>query len=66
VAFLEKLMQKVAKQGSKVVVGNKGYARFLKVAKGSVSIDEASRQSGHPTGRQVCPDHQHQSVSGGI
>jgi hypothetical protein len=39
-AILEKLRQKVAKQGPKAVVGNKGYARFLKVAKGSVSIDE--------------------------
>jgi hypothetical protein len=39
-AILEKLRQKVAKQGPKAVVGNKGYARFLKVAKGSVTIDE--------------------------
>jgi hypothetical protein len=39
-AIIEKLRQKVAKQGPKAVVGNKGYARFLKVAKGSVSIDE--------------------------
>jgi hypothetical protein len=39
-AILEKLRQKVAQQGAKSVVGNKGYARFLKLAKGSVSIDE--------------------------
>jgi len=39
-AILDKLRQKVAKQGPKAVVGNKGFARFLKVAKGSVSIDE--------------------------
>jgi hypothetical protein len=39
-AILEKLRQKVAKQGPKAVVGNKGFARFLKVAKGSISIDE--------------------------
>jgi hypothetical protein len=39
-AILEKLRQTVAKQGPKAVIGNKGYARFLKVAKGSVSIDE--------------------------
>jgi transposase len=41
-AILEKLRQKVAKQGPKAVAGNKGYARFLKVAKGCVSIDEAA------------------------
>jgi hypothetical protein len=41
-AILEKLRQTVAKQGPKALVGNKGYARFLKVAKGSVSIDEAA------------------------
>ncbi|MGQ9689405.1 MAG: transposase [Desulfobaccales bacterium] len=29
-------------QGPKAVVGNKGYVRFLKVAKGSVTIDEAA------------------------
>jgi hypothetical protein len=38
-AILDKLRQTVAEQGPKAVVGNKGYARFLKVAKGSVSID---------------------------
>ena len=41
-AILEKLRQTVAKQGPKALVGNKGYARFLRVAKGSVSIDEAA------------------------
>lgn len=39
-AILDKLRQTVEKQGPKAVIGNKGYARFLKVAKGSVSIDE--------------------------
>jgi hypothetical protein len=39
-AILEKLRQKLAKQGAKAMVGNKGFARFLKVAKGSVSVDE--------------------------
>ena len=34
----------MAKQGPKAVVGNKGFARFLKVAKGSVSIDEDAVQ----------------------
>jgi len=39
-AILDKLRQTVAKQGPKAVIGNRGYARFLKVAKGSVSVDE--------------------------
>jgi len=39
-ALLDKLRQTVAKQGPKAVIGNRGYARFLKVAKGSVSVDE--------------------------
>jgi hypothetical protein len=39
-AILDKLRQTVAKQGPKAVIGNRGYARFLKVARGSVSIDE--------------------------
>jgi hypothetical protein len=39
-AILEKLRQTVEKQGPKAVIGNKGFARFLKVAKGSVAIDE--------------------------
>ena len=32
----------MAKQGPKAVIGNRGYARFLEVAKGSVSVDEAA------------------------
>jgi len=39
-AILEKLREKLAKQGAKAMVGNKGFARFLKVAKGSVTVDE--------------------------
>jgi len=39
-ALLDKLRQTVEKQGPKAVIGNRGYARFLKVAKGSVSVDE--------------------------
>jgi len=39
-AILEKLRQTVEKQGPKAVIGNKGFARFLRVAKGSVSVDE--------------------------
>jgi hypothetical protein len=43
-AILGKLRQTVEKQGPKAVIGNKGFARFLKVAKGGVSIDEAAVQ----------------------
>ncbi|MBM4284629.1 MAG: transposase [Deltaproteobacteria bacterium] len=39
-AILEKLRQKLEKQGLKTLVGHRGYARFLKVARGSVSINE--------------------------
>jgi len=39
-AILEKLRQKLEKQGPKALVGNRGYARFLKMARGSVSINE--------------------------
>jgi hypothetical protein len=39
-AILDKLRQTVEKQGPKAVIGNRGYARFLKVAQGSVTIDE--------------------------
>jgi hypothetical protein len=41
-AILEKLRETVAKPGPKAVIGNRGYARFLKVAKGSVTIDEVA------------------------
>jgi hypothetical protein len=43
-AILEKLRQTLEKQGPKAFIGNKGYARFLKVAKGSVSINEDAVQ----------------------
>jgi len=39
-AILDKLRQTIEKQGAKAVIGNRGYARFLKVAKGSVGVDE--------------------------
>jgi hypothetical protein len=39
-ALLDKLRQTIEKQGAKAVIGNRGYARFLKVARGSVSVDE--------------------------
>ena len=43
-ALLAKLRDTVEKQGPKAVIGNRGFARFLKVAKGSVSIDEEAVQ----------------------
>jgi hypothetical protein len=53
-AILEKLRQKVAKQGPKAVMGNKGYARFLNLAKGSVSIDaEAVKRDARLDGKFV-------------
>jgi hypothetical protein len=37
---MDKLRQTVKKQGPKAAIGNRGYARFLKVAQGSVTVDE--------------------------
>jgi hypothetical protein len=53
-AILDKLRQTVEKQGPKAVIGNRGYARFLKVAKGSVAIDEeAVKQDARLDGKFV-------------
>ncbi len=41
-AILEKLEKTLSSQGPKAVVGNKGFARFLKVKRNSVTIDEAA------------------------
>jgi len=41
-AVLAKLRQTLAHDGPKAVVGNRGYARYLKIAKGSVRLDEAA------------------------
>jgi hypothetical protein len=38
--ILQKLKQTVEKQGAKAVISNRGYARFLKLARGSITIDE--------------------------
>lgn len=38
-ALLEKLEKIIAEQGPKALIGNRGYARFLKVEKGGVSIN---------------------------
>ena len=43
-AIVDKLRRTIEKQGPKAVVGNRGYARFLKVAKGSATIDEDAVQ----------------------
>lgn len=43
-AMLSDLKEKL-KKGPKVLVGNKGYRKYLKVAKGSVRIDEAKVKS---------------------
>jgi arginine repressor len=39
-AILEKLQQIISDRGSKAVIGNKGYARFLKVRKGGITINQ--------------------------
>src|ERR687897_1555370 len=41
-ALLAKLRQTLEHDGPKAVVGNRGYARYLKIAKGGVSLDEAA------------------------
>jgi hypothetical protein len=41
-ALLAKLRQTLAHDGPKAVVGNRGFARYLKITKGSVSLDEAA------------------------
>jgi len=43
-AILEKLRATLSRNGPKAVVGNKGFSRFLKVARGSVTIDEKAVQ----------------------
>lgn len=41
-AILERLSILLKDKGTKSLVGNKGFARFLKIQKGSVGIDEAA------------------------
>ena len=41
-ALLAKLRQTLAHDGPKAVVGNRGFARFLKIAKDGVTLDEAA------------------------
>jgi len=39
-AVLEKLQRTVSEKGPKAVIGNRGYARFLRITKGSVTINQ--------------------------
>lgn len=41
-ALVEKLKSTLAREGEKGLMGNRGFARFLKTLKGSVSLDEAA------------------------
>jgi len=41
-AILAKLQETLSRQGPKAVMGNRGFARFVRVAKGSVTVDEAA------------------------
>jgi len=41
-ALIEKLERTLAEHGPKSVIGNKGYSRFVKVARGAVTIDRAA------------------------
>jgi hypothetical protein len=41
-ALVEKLKQTLAREGEKGLMGNRGFARFLKTVKNSVSLDEAA------------------------
>jgi hypothetical protein len=43
-ALLEKLERTLAEHGPKAVIGNRGYARFLKIAKDAVSINQEAIQ----------------------
>lgn len=43
-AILAKLQETLSKHGSKAVMGNRGFARFVKVARGSVTIDAEAVQ----------------------
>ena len=44
-ALIEKLERTLAKHGPKSVIGNKGFSRFVKVARGAVTIDRDAVQA---------------------
>lgn len=53
-AILAKLEDKLDKHGPKAIVGNRGFARFIKVRRGAVSIDaEAVRRDARLDGKFV-------------
>ncbi len=39
-ALLEKLQRTISEKGPKAVIGNRGYARFVHIAKGSVTVNQ--------------------------
>jgi transposase len=39
-ALLERLQRTISEKGPKAVIGNRGYARFVRIAKGSVTINQ--------------------------
>lgn len=43
-AILAKLQETLSRHGPKAVMGNRGFARFVRVAKGSVTLDEEAIQ----------------------
>ena len=43
--LLEQLRRTISKKGPKAVIGNRGYARFVHIAKGSVTINEEAVES---------------------
>jgi Transposase DDE domain len=63
-ALLTKLRQTLEHDGPKAVVGNRGYARFLKIAKGSVTLDEAAIAREARLDGQVRAHHQHRAARG--
>jgi len=44
-ALIEKLERTLSEHGPKSVIGNKGYSRFVKVARGAVTIDRAALEA---------------------
>jgi hypothetical protein len=53
-AILAKLQDRLERQGPKAIIGNRGFARFVKVSKGSVTIDaDAVRRDARLDGKFV-------------
>jgi len=60
-AILSKLEEIINQRGAKAVVGNRGYARFLKVRKRGCHHQPGSRRGRSTIRRQVRPDDQYGS-----